>query len=68
MPGRPSVTFRHRFALVQVGDDLSGHYLEQAARIRAEAERATIPDIKNELLKIAAAFERLANRAKHPVR
>jgi len=44
----------------------SGYYLEQAARIRATAERATIPEIKDELLKIAAAFERLAERAKLP--
>jgi hypothetical protein len=38
-------------------------YRRQAARIRASAEKATVPEIKAELLKIAAAFERLAERA-----
>jgi hypothetical protein len=46
-----------------VADETSDHYLEQAARVRAAAETATIPAIKDELLKIAVAFERLAERA-----
>lgn len=45
------------------------YYWDQAVRIRLAAEQATIKDIRDELFKIAAAFERLATeRSKHPVR
>lgn len=44
------------------------YYLAQATRIRAVARQATIPEFKDELLKIAAAFERLAERAKQAAR
>jgi len=37
-------------------------YLEMAALLRLNAEKATTPDIQDELLKIATAFERLAMR------
>lgn len=44
------------------------YYLVHAARIRALAERAVLPEVKKELSKIAIAFERLAKRARHPSR
>ena len=44
------------------------YYLAHAARIRAAAERATVPAIRAELLKMAIAFERLAERARHSAR
>ncbi|MDE2166040.1 MAG: hypothetical protein KGJ66_06860 [Alphaproteobacteria bacterium] len=49
-------------------DGGADYYLAHAARIRAAAERATLPEIRNELLKIATAFERLAEHAKDVVR
>ncbi|MGH6969137.1 MAG: hypothetical protein ACREEL_12035 [Stellaceae bacterium] len=42
---------------------MSEYYRQQAARIRASAAKAAVPGIRDELLKIAAAFERLAKRA-----
>jgi len=42
--------------------------LEMAARARVDAGRATNPDVKKELLKIAIAFERLAERKKRAER
>jgi hypothetical protein len=44
------------------------YYLAHAARIRAAAERANLPDVRKELLKIAAAFERLAEHARQNAR
>lgn len=44
------------------------YYLAHAARVRATAERASLAEVKQELLKIATAFERLAERARHPGR
>lgn len=45
-------------------DDAVHYYLEQAARVRIEAEKVTIKEFRDELFKIAAAFERLATRAR----
>ncbi|MGH7119409.1 MAG: hypothetical protein ACREFP_10555 [Acetobacteraceae bacterium] len=44
------------------------YYLAHAARIRAAAGRANLPEVKKELFKIATAFERLAERARHSER
>lgn len=44
------------------------YYLAHAARIRAAAERANLSDVRNELLKIATAFERLAEHARQSAR
>ena len=41
-------------------------YREQAERLRAQAEAVTAPSLREELLKIAAAFERLAERKPYP--
>ena len=37
------------------------HCLQEARRIRAEAEASEFPDIKVQLLMIVAAYERLAD-------
>ncbi|HUZ32936.1 MAG TPA: hypothetical protein VMV19_12660 [Xanthobacteraceae bacterium] len=43
-----------------VDEGLAEEYRRQAVRIRVSAEKATVAEIKAELYKIAAAFERLA--------
>lgn len=42
--------------------------LELAARARGDAGKATNPDVKKELLKLAVGFERLAERQKRAER
>lgn len=44
------------------------YYLAHAAHIRAAADRANLTDVRSELLKIAAAFERLAEHARQNAR
>jgi hypothetical protein len=46
-------------------DALRAYYLEQAARVRVAAAETTIKEFRDELFKIAGAFERLAERATH---
>jgi hypothetical protein len=48
-------------------DGGADYYLAHVARIRAAAERATLPEIRSELFRIAVAFERLVEHAKHAV-
>ena len=43
-------------------------YREQAGRLRAQADTMTVPGLREELLKIAAAFELLADRKPYPMR
>jgi len=43
-------------------------YLEKAVRARTDAGKATDPNVKIELLKLAIAFERLAERQKRAER
>ena len=42
--------------------DKAKHYRELAAKARADAEQATVPQAKQMMLEVAADYERLANR------
>jgi len=42
-------------------------YREEAARLRDEAARAKHPEIRQQLLDIAAQYDRLANSVEDPV-
>ncbi len=42
---------------------MTAHYRQQAGEMRALAERAANPGLRNQLLELAAEYEKLAERA-----
>jgi hypothetical protein len=44
-------------------EERAAHYRDQAKQMRAMAEKTTIPEIKQQLLDLAAQYERLAESA-----